>query len=67
VSALRLRRFSPDAAAAAAAAAAFGRWHVVSLLLSFVTIALSGAALALAAKLPADTPAPPATAEEMPG
>jgi acyl-phosphate glycerol 3-phosphate acyltransferase len=52
VSRLRLLRFSADAETAGAAKAAFGNWHVVSLLLSFVTVALAGAALALAAKLP---------------
>jgi acyl-phosphate glycerol 3-phosphate acyltransferase len=63
VSRLRLARFSPDAAVAGAAKAAFGPWHLVSLLLSFVTVALAGVALALAAKLPegaAHSPAPAA-------
>jgi acyl-phosphate glycerol 3-phosphate acyltransferase len=52
VTRLRLARFDADATAAAAAKAAFGPWHVASLLLSFVTVALAGLALALAAKLP---------------
>lgn len=52
VSDLRLARFSTDAATAAAARAAFGPWHLASLALSVVTVALAGAALALAARLP---------------
>ncbi len=52
VSRLRLERFSSDAGIAAAAKTAFGEWHLVSLLLSFVTVCLAGVALALAAKLP---------------
>ena len=36
----------------ATATAAFAQWHLVSLLLSFVTVALAGVALALVAKLP---------------
>jgi acyl phosphate:glycerol-3-phosphate acyltransferase len=52
VSRLRLLRFSSDAGAASAAKAAFGEWHLVSLLLSFVTVCLAGVALALASKLP---------------
>jgi len=52
VSRLRLLRFSADAAVASEAKAAFGPWHLVSLLLSFVTVCLAGAALALASKLP---------------
>jgi hypothetical protein len=64
VSRLRLERFSPDSSAAAAAKTAFASWHLVSLFLSFVTVCLSGIALALAAKLPApagrEPGAPPA-------
>ena len=52
VSRLRLMRFSADAAVASEAKAAFGPWHLVSLLLSFVTVCLAGVALALASKLP---------------
>jgi hypothetical protein len=52
VSRLRLLRFSSDASIASAAKTAFGEWHLVSLLLSFVTVCLAGVALALAAKLP---------------
>ena len=52
VTALRLRRFDPDAAVADAATAAFAAWHLASLLLSFVTVALAGVALAMAARLP---------------
>ncbi|WP_171471501.1 glycerol-3-phosphate 1-O-acyltransferase PlsY [Frigoriglobus tundricola] len=52
VSRLRLLRFSADPDAANAAKAAFAGWHVVSLLLSMVTVGLAGVALALAAKLP---------------
>jgi hypothetical protein len=52
VSELRLLRFSPGTAVAAAAKEAFASWHLVSLFLSFVTVCLAGAALALAARLP---------------
>lgn len=52
VSRLRLERFNPDSGIATAAKAAFGQWHLVSLLLSMVTVCLAGVALALAAKLP---------------
>jgi acyl-phosphate glycerol 3-phosphate acyltransferase len=60
VSLLRPQRFNPDTALAEAARIAFGQWHVASLLLSFATVALAGAALALAAKLlpPAPLPSP---------
>jgi glycerol-3-phosphate acyltransferase PlsY len=57
VSQLRVERFSPERAVADAAQAAFGPWHLVSLLLSFVTTCLAGVALALGAKLPASEPA----------
>lgn len=56
VSRLRLLRYSADAAIASEAKAAFGPWHLVSLLLSFVTVSLAGVALALAAKLPFSSP-----------
>ena len=52
VSRLRLLRFTTDTNAANAAKAAFGGWHIVSLLLSMVTVALAGVSLVLAAKLP---------------
>jgi acyl phosphate:glycerol-3-phosphate acyltransferase len=52
VTRLRLLRFSSDGSIASAAKVAFGEWHVVSLLLSFVTVCLAGLALALASKLP---------------
>src|SRR5262245_45696531 len=52
VSELRLERFATDAAVASAASAAFGPWHLVSLLLSTVTVCLAGVALALAARMP---------------
>ena len=56
VSELRLQRFDPDAAKAEAAKAAFGTWHLASLLLSFATTCLAGAALALAGSLPVKVP-----------
>jgi hypothetical protein len=52
VSELRPQRFSTNTDIASAADAAFVQWHLVSLLLSFVTVALAGVALWLAAKLP---------------
>jgi hypothetical protein len=52
VSRLRPLRFSSDTSVASAATTAFTEWHLVSLLLSFVTVCLAGVALALAAKLP---------------
>jgi hypothetical protein len=52
ISELRLLRFDPNTATAEAAKAAFGQWHLVSLLLSAVTVLLAGVALALAAKMP---------------
>jgi acyl-phosphate glycerol 3-phosphate acyltransferase len=55
VSQLRLERFSTDTGVAGAAKAAFGPWHLASLLLSVVTVALAGLALALAARLPAQS------------
>ena len=53
VSELRLMRFSADAAVATAAKPEFVSWHLASLLLSTVTVCLSGIALALAARMPA--------------
>jgi acyl-phosphate glycerol 3-phosphate acyltransferase len=52
VSGLRVERFHSDPATAQAAAAAFGQWHLVSLLLSVVTLGLAGVALAMAARMP---------------
>lgn len=52
VSDLRLSRFDLDPNIAAAAKADFGPWHLVSLLLSFLTVCLAGAALAMAAAMP---------------
>jgi acyl-phosphate glycerol 3-phosphate acyltransferase len=52
VSALRVERFHPDSTIADVARTAFGEWHTVSLLLSMVTVALVGVALATAAKMP---------------
>ena len=52
VSELRVQRFDPNPGVAAAAKTAFGPWHLVSLLLSFVTVSLAGIGLALGAKLP---------------
>ncbi|VTT97346.1 glycerol-3-phosphate acyltransferase : Glycerol-3-phosphate acyltransferase OS=Akkermansia muciniphila (strain ATCC BAA-835) GN=plsY PE=3 SV=1: G3P_acyltransf: DUF4149 [Gemmataceae bacterium] len=54
VSEIRLLRFSTDPVVALAAKEAFGPWHLASLLLSFVTVCLAGAALALAGNLPHD-------------
>lgn len=52
VSELRVQRFDPNPAVAAAAKAAFAPWHLVNLLLSFVTVGLAGVGLALGAKMP---------------
>jgi acyl-phosphate glycerol 3-phosphate acyltransferase len=52
VSRLRPLRFATGGAQEDAARASFAAWHLVSLGLSFVTVLLAGAALALAAKLP---------------
>ena len=54
VSALRVQRFDVDTSVAEAAKAAFAEWHLVSLLLSLVTLGLVGVALAMAAKMPGD-------------
>jgi acyl-phosphate glycerol 3-phosphate acyltransferase len=53
VSRLRPLRFDSDESVKEAAKTAFAAWHLASLALSFVTVLLAGAALALAAKLPA--------------
>jgi acyl-phosphate glycerol 3-phosphate acyltransferase len=60
VSALRSARYAADAALAAAAKADFAYWHLCSLFLNFVTIALVGVAVALTANLP-DLPREPVT------
>lgn len=54
VSELRLLRFSTDPSVAASAIADFTSWHLVSLFLSFVTVSLAGAALAIASRLPSE-------------
>ena len=59
VSQLRVDRFSPDASIASSAREKFGPWHLVSLALSVVTTLLAGVGLALAAKLPEQTPDKP--------
>jgi acyl-phosphate glycerol 3-phosphate acyltransferase len=64
VSRLRLLRVSSDTSVASAAKTAFGEWHLVSLLLSFVTVCLAGVALALAAKLPNQPVCSPGGASE---
>jgi hypothetical protein len=55
---LRFARYDPDPAVAAPADAAFGRWHLVSVLVNLAVLALVAAATVLAARLPADPPAP---------
>lgn len=52
VSELRLLRFDPSSAIAEQATVDFRSWHLVSLMLSFVTVVMAGIALAMAAKLP---------------
>jgi len=52
VSALRVQRFEGNWASAQAARDAFGEWHLISLLLSLVTLALVFVALGMAAKMP---------------
>jgi acyl-phosphate glycerol 3-phosphate acyltransferase len=52
VSALRTLRYDLNVDVAREASAAFASWHLASLALSMVTVALAGVALALAAKLP---------------
>jgi acyl-phosphate glycerol 3-phosphate acyltransferase len=56
VSDLRVQRFDPNSSVAEAAKTAFADWHLVSLLLSLVTLVLVGVALAMASKMP-DRPA----------
>lgn len=56
VTQLRLARFDPNPDIAAIAREQFATWHLVSLGLSFVTIALAFALLVLAARLPAEKP-----------
>jgi acyl phosphate:glycerol-3-phosphate acyltransferase len=52
VSSLRAERYTGNFVTAEAARNAFGEWHLVSLLLSLVTLVLVGVALAMAAKMP---------------
>lgn len=52
VSDLRPKRFDPVESVREAAKAAFATWHLVSLLLAFVTTCLAGASLAMASALP---------------
>lgn len=54
VTRVRLLRFSPDPGVASAAKAGFATWHLISLALSFVTVAAAGAALAMAGTLPTE-------------
>jgi acyl-phosphate glycerol 3-phosphate acyltransferase len=54
VSQLRWERYASDPDVAVAAKAAFGAWHAGSLLLSFVTLLLVAALMALTVRLPAD-------------
>ncbi len=61
VTRLRLLRFNPDGAIADTAKAGFASWHLVSLGLSFVTVSAAGVALALAGRLPAESPRGPVT------
>jgi acyl-phosphate glycerol 3-phosphate acyltransferase len=56
---LRFARYSGDKAARAAANADFLFWHGISLSLNLATLALAGAATALAARLPGDPPSEP--------
>ncbi|MDW8266203.1 MAG: glycerol-3-phosphate 1-O-acyltransferase PlsY [Gemmataceae bacterium] len=63
VSDLRVARYVAEPDVAEAAQAAFAGWHLASLLLNFVTIALAGLALALTAQLPASPAARCAPAE----
>ena len=52
VSVLRIERFNGNFMTASAAKEAFAEWHLISLLLSLVTVVLVGVALAMAAKMP---------------
>ncbi|HEY1380870.1 MAG TPA: glycerol-3-phosphate 1-O-acyltransferase PlsY [Gemmataceae bacterium] len=61
---LRVKRYSDDPAVSGPADAAFGRWHLMSVLVNLAVLALVAAATALAARLPAEPPAaPPAKAD----
>jgi glycerol-3-phosphate acyltransferase PlsY len=53
---LRVERYSASAAIAESARAAFATWHLISLLLNFVTLILVTFAMALAAQLPPARP-----------
>lgn len=55
VSSLRLERFAMDPETAQMAKAAFGPWHAVRLLLSFITTLLVGGILVLAGWLPSSS------------
>ncbi|MGE3807927.1 MAG: glycerol-3-phosphate 1-O-acyltransferase PlsY [Gemmataceae bacterium] len=61
VAALRLLRYGSDLAVATQAEADFHTWHLVSLLLNFVTWFLVTAVMAMAAKLPAGEGTQPAS------
>jgi acyl-phosphate glycerol 3-phosphate acyltransferase len=61
VSTLRAARYVADPVLAAAARTDFATWHLYSLLLNLVTVALVTVAMALAARLP--NPVPAATAD----
>jgi acyl-phosphate glycerol 3-phosphate acyltransferase len=61
VSSLRAARYASDLALAAQAKADFGRWHLYSLVLNFVTLLLVAVGMALAAWLPQPAPPSPAT------
>lgn len=56
VSELRVQRFDPNSAIADAAKTAFAEWHLVSLLISLITLAIVAVALAMAAKMPEPRP-----------
>jgi glycerol-3-phosphate acyltransferase PlsY len=60
---LRVIRYSPDPETAASGELAFIRWHTISLFVNLAVLLLVGAALAMAARLPADPPAAPAKAD----
>jgi glycerol-3-phosphate acyltransferase PlsY len=63
VSALRVQRFEGNWASAQAAKEAFAEWHLISLLLSLVTLVLVGVALAMAARMPERAGSPGGLAE----
>jgi acyl-phosphate glycerol 3-phosphate acyltransferase len=54
---LRIVRYSPDPVTASTGDSAFVRWHTISLFVNLAVLLLVGAALAMAARLPADPPA----------